>query len=207
MSDDEGFLARWSRRKRGAAQRAGDRPEPETAGPSPAPRGPSAAPLPEEAPLPFDPAGLPPIESIGAASDIQPFLAAGVPAEVTRAALRRAWAVDPAIRDFIGLSENSWDFNAPGSMAGFGELTAEEVRRLLSQAMPEPDASGARNPAPHVAAPAHTAAHAQDSGSVAPDQAGIEQINDNNAAAQHDGEGRECSPAVPRRSHGGALPK
>jgi hypothetical protein len=41
-------------------------------------------------------------------------LSAGVPADLTRVALRRAWSVDATIRDFIGLSENSWDFNAGG---------------------------------------------------------------------------------------------
>jgi hypothetical protein len=57
-----------------------------------------------------------PIASIGAASDSRPFLASGVPEDLTRAAFRRAWSADPAIRDFIGLSENSWDFNAASSL-------------------------------------------------------------------------------------------
>jgi hypothetical protein len=79
-------------------------------------------------------ANLPPIESIGSGSNIRPFLASGVPADLTRAALRRAWSVDPAIRDFIGLSENSWDFNAPGGVPGFGPLTTDgpEVAVTLS---------------------------------------------------------------------------
>ena len=64
-------------------------------------------PLPAESSL--DAANLPPIDSIGAGSDILPVLASGVPADLTRAALRRAWSTDPAIRDFVGLSENSWD--------------------------------------------------------------------------------------------------
>jgi hypothetical protein len=54
---------------------------------------------------------LPPLESIAAESDIRCFLAPGVPAELTRAALRHAWVADPAIRDFVGLSENAWDFD------------------------------------------------------------------------------------------------
>ena len=58
---------------------------------------------------PSETAGLPPIATISAGSDIRPFLSAGVPADLTRAALRRAWSVDPGIRDFIGLSENSSD--------------------------------------------------------------------------------------------------
>jgi hypothetical protein len=54
---------------------------------------------------------------------------------LTRAALRRAWSADPTIRDFIGLSENSWDFNAPGGVPGFGSLKAEDARRLLARVM------------------------------------------------------------------------
>jgi hypothetical protein len=49
---------------------------------------------------------LPPIESIGAGSDIRGFLAAGVPVELTRAALRRAWVTDPAIHDFVDQTES-----------------------------------------------------------------------------------------------------
>ena len=73
----------------------------------------------------LDLASLPPIESIGGGSDIRPFLAAGVPADLTRAALRRAWSTDPAIRDFVGLSENSWDFNEPDGVPVVGLLTRD----------------------------------------------------------------------------------
>src|SRR5262249_24609695 len=69
-----------------------------------------------------------------AATDIRAFLAPGVPPELTRAALRRAWAADPKIRDFIGLSENSWDFNAPGAMTGFGSLEmTDELRQQIAR--------------------------------------------------------------------------
>jgi hypothetical protein len=86
---------------------------------------------------PFDAAKATQIESIGSGSDIRPFLASGVPTDVTRAALRRAWSTDPAIRDFVGLSENSWDFNAPGGVPGFGPLTADASSRLLARTMEE----------------------------------------------------------------------
>ena len=82
---------------------------------------------------PFDAADLPPIESIGTGSNIRPFLASGVPADLMRAALRRAWSTDLAIRDFIGLSENSWDFNAPGGVPGFGSLTTNGPRQLSAR--------------------------------------------------------------------------
>jgi hypothetical protein len=130
MSDDETVFSRWSRRKREAGRKTAAAARPETVGaPEPPP-----APAP---PLPEAPAAgtesLPPIDSIDAGTDIRAFLAAGVPADVSRAALRRAWSSDPAIRDFIGLSENSWDFTAPDGVPGFGTLTADDVRRLLAR--------------------------------------------------------------------------
>ena len=82
----------------------------------------------------FTVANLPPIESIGAGSDIRPFLAPGVPADLTRAALRRAWSTDPAIRDFIGLSENSGDFNAQGGVPGFASPTGHLLARMTGEA-------------------------------------------------------------------------
>ena len=51
--------------------------------------------------------------------------------------------VNPAICDFVGLSENSWDFNTPGAMAGFGPIGGEEVGRFLTRLLGEPDAIAA----------------------------------------------------------------
>src|SRR6516164_5196645 len=144
MSERETFITRWSRRKRAAPAsrseaelREGGDPG---ALPLPADREPpeladgSSAQIRERPELGIDLAKLPPIDSITAKSDVSAFLAPGVPVELTRAALRRAWAVDPAVRDFIGLSENSWDFNAPGAMAGFGPLEmTDELRRSIAQ--------------------------------------------------------------------------
>jgi hypothetical protein len=75
----------------------------------------------------FDPTSLPSIEAITADTDVVAFLQANVPKELTRAALRRAWATDPAIRDFIGVAENQWDFNDPDGIPGFGPLNAAEI--------------------------------------------------------------------------------
>jgi Protein of unknown function (DUF3306) len=84
-------------------------------------------------PLPdFDLSTLPSLESITAATDIRPFLAPGVPQALRSAALRRAWSADPAIRDFVGLAENAWDFTAPGAIAGFGTLSASEAARAVA---------------------------------------------------------------------------
>jgi hypothetical protein len=75
---------------------------------------------------PFDPASLPSIDSITADTDIVAFLKFDVPTELTRAALRQAWISDPAIRDFVGIAENQWDFNDPNGISGFGRLDATE---------------------------------------------------------------------------------
>jgi TorA maturation chaperone TorD len=78
----------------------------------------------------FDPASLPPLQSITAGTDIRSFLGSNVPLELTKAALRRAWVTDPAIRDFIGIAESQWDFNDPTAMPGFGPLGADDVPGL-----------------------------------------------------------------------------
>ena len=49
---------------------------------------------------------LPPITSIRRESDIRPYLRPTVPSDVTIAALRRAWSTDPAIHDFVGMTED-----------------------------------------------------------------------------------------------------
>ena len=52
---------------------------------------------------------LPSIDSLAVGRDIRAFLQPRVPAELTEAALRRAWTILPTIRDFIGIAENEWD--------------------------------------------------------------------------------------------------
>ena len=85
------------------------------------------------------PEELPPIDAITVDTDIRAFLKSRVPAELTRAALRRAWTSDPAIRDFIGIAENQWDFNDPTAIPGFGPLLeTDDISALLRQAFGQP---------------------------------------------------------------------
>ena len=96
---------------------------------------------------PFDTERLPAIETIKVDTDIEAFLQSGVPAELTRAALRQAWASDPAIRDFIGIAENQWDFNDPNAMPGFSALNAKDkVADLLRQVLGEYQTLGSSTP-------------------------------------------------------------
>jgi len=135
MSDPEdsteNFVQRWSRRKRATKTLTPDATEPARRDPGHADSLPSAPP---ENELPaLDITALPPIESMTATSDVRAFLAPGVPEELTRAALRRAWAIDPAIRDFVGLAENQWDFTKPDGIPGFGTLElTPELRRIAA---------------------------------------------------------------------------
>jgi hypothetical protein len=179
---------------------------------------------------PFDAASLPTIESIGAESDIRAFLETGVPDDLARAALRRVWSLDHTIRDFVGLSENSWDFNAPGAMAGFGPIEGEEAGRLLTRLLGEPDTIAAEVNPPLSASPPNDP-HRQAGQSrmieqqepnielVAPGSAQDQQpdlgkvsLTDN--ATQYEGAialqrqpvSAERRSPIPQRSHGSALP-
>jgi len=129
---EEDFLKRWSRRKREADVAKPVPPEKESG--ETGAIAPETAAADKRADAEFDITTLPPIESINAVSDITAFLRAGVPVELTRAALRRVWTADPAIRNFVGLAENAWDFTDPTAMPGFGPLEAtDEVRRMIAQ--------------------------------------------------------------------------
>lgn len=138
MSDPKEFLERWSRRKL-QSEAPSAAPVEKVALPTAGkPAADPAAAVKSAPPAEFDLTKLPSIESIAAGTDVRVFLQRGVPAALTRAALRRAWAADPAIRDFIGLSENSWDFTAPDSLPGFGPLEPDEIRRVAAQLFGEP---------------------------------------------------------------------
>jgi hypothetical protein len=199
----ENFLQRWSRRKQAEARSdaASGGPEAAEAKSSPDVVAQSATDLPV-----FDAATLPPIESITATSDIRAFLAPGVPEELLRAALRRAWVTDPTIRDFIGLAENQGDFTKPDTIPGFGSLeNTPELRRIvdrlfgqpterfsLSDELDKPTAEASAK-LPSRSAPPVVSAAPQ---SLEPEP--------NNAAAEAEYVNTDMPP---RRKHGGALPK
>ena len=207
MTEPEKFLDRWSRRKR------------EVAGESEPGGSKAAAPAPGEGKseeVAFDPASLPPLDSITVQTDISAFLKPGVPPDLARAALRRAWSSDPAIRDFIGPVENGWDFNHPNGIPGFGPIDAGDVARLLAQvigAPPEPVAAQkvALIESERDAAPADAEKHLpQDkpaSRKVAATQKDLVQRNDGDAAPQNDFDAQKYFPPSRGRRHGGALPK
>jgi hypothetical protein len=157
----------------------------------------------------FDPASLPPVDSIAAGSDVSAFLRPGVPADLARAALRRAWVADPAIRDFIGPSENAWDFTAPDGVPGFGPLRAiDDAWRLAAQltgATPAaaPETARAATARSADIAPASNAAQQSPSPAAPPDPGPPRPAPDAAMQQNEPIEPRDISST--RRRHGGAL--
>ena len=195
MSEEgEGFLSRWSRRKRAVVE--GRAPEEPALPAETLPEAvPEAAPAPEDE---FDLASLPPIESLTIESDFKAFLHRKVPLELRSAALRRAWSLDPAIRDFIGPADYAWDFNAPDGVPGFALELGGDAMKLLSHALgldapvPKPAAEPQDEALTVAEAPALEAPPAASSFSIA------------EAAPE-----AEASPEAPMerlRRHGSALP-
>jgi hypothetical protein len=238
MSDSEHFLTRWARLKQETAKLPSAPPEsPDETSPAQAteqPRPDLPADLQAAEPPAVDLATLPPLESIDATTDITAFLTRGIPAELAKAALRRAWAADPAIRDFIGLSENAWDFNAPDGVPGFGSIgSADDVRRLLAHfdgtvAAPAAEAETAVAPpagsieevasAPTPASVKTTQADgdadekcAEESSEVNPGSTPMhnEDVEDTSevVAVQNKNNTPASTPVSRARGHGGALPQ
>jgi hypothetical protein len=247
MTDRENFLERWSRRKREAADVAAGEPLPPTDDRPPtqavapddkqadAPAGEEAAPpaCEEAAPPAFDLSKLPSLDSITAASDVRAFLAPGVPQHLARAALRRAWAADPAIRDFVGLQENDWDFTRPDSVPGFGDLPpGYDVKKVVAQLFGGQNAP--RETVSQSAPPAHPESTAESQGTAeqtaapspatAPERSFAELTTrpgelppassednivrrDSDIASQYLSPQEEPKQRKPAHKHGGALPK
>jgi hypothetical protein len=201
----EDIIKRWARLKQ-ASKLAGKAPDGAVAAGPPA-EGETVG------DAPFDLASLPSIESIAAGTDIGAFLRAEVPADLARAALRRAWTSDPAIRDFIGIAENQWDFNDPDAMPGFGPLTAMEAgANALAQifsgrldevqtAAPRDDAASSRETCPPLPAATVRLADSIDEGNSS------REMPEANSGRNQDRQIEDDHVPGKLRRHGGALPQ
>lgn len=198
-SGGDGFLTRWSRRKVEAKQ----------AEPTIAP-----ASAPDESVVPASECAvdldlLPSLEELTEATDITGFLKKGVPEALRNAALRKMWETDAAIRDYVGLAELQWDFNAAAPFAGYGELSlgadiAGMVREIADYHLkPAAKAELSRNevaaaaPMPHSAALPEPEDHGPVDSTLAADLS--------EGAAETEDDGPAALP--PRRRHGGATPR
>lgn len=213
MSEEE-FLARWSRRKRESQADIAPAGPAIPAETQPAPLSSETKDTAKSGESEFDLSSLPSIDEINAATDITAFLRKGIPQELSRAALRRAWSADPAIRDFVGLAENAWDFNDPTAMPGFGPLdcTSEQLAALVDRIV-----GGVREvaeslpDAPVESADSSRELHQADTASAAEvvDQSHEAELPPAPAAVQPTVAERHADLAEPvrPRSHGGALPR
>ena len=129
-ADNKSFLARWSQRKHEAKQPDHDAPIAN----SDAPSGPVAE---SDVAQEFDLSSLPKLEDMTATTDITAFLRKGVPEHLRNAALRKSWALDPAIRNYVNPAlDYAYDWNTPGGVPGSSEIgTGMDVGRLVSQIM------------------------------------------------------------------------
>src|SRR5437899_1633403 len=128
--EDKSFLARWSQRKHEAKQPEHDAPVADADVPS--------KPVAEDDAAPeFDLSTLPKLEDLTETTDITGFLRKGVPEHLRNAALRKSWALDPAIRNYVNPAlEYAYDWNTPGGVPGSSEIEAAmDVARLVSQIM------------------------------------------------------------------------
>jgi len=231
----KGFLERWSRKKIDAEREASAKDASSLAEVRPPERHTDDAKTPDKAaPKPeFDLASLPSLDSITAVTDIRAFLAPGVPTDLARAALRRAWAADPAIRDFKGLAENAWDFTDPTAMPGFGALPpGTDIKKLLAQIFGDGEKpvgaeavteKPAAPEAPDIAEkitpperPGDAASYGEEKAESNPPAltGGGQEITqadfvqrDNNTASHNNNSDDEPEETKTRRQHGGALPQ
>jgi hypothetical protein len=221
MTSPDNFVSRWARLKRGSESASKTKP----AGNGPQPEAVDATGAETLSPHqrdevthePFDPASLPSIETITVDTDIRGFLQSRVPASLTRAALRQAWASDPAIRDFIGIAENQWDFNDPTAMPGFGPMReTDNLPALLTRALG--DRNKLTDMIPEIAVPpavtdrgsADTDQNLQQSSERPLPAIEIRNLPDDSnesTATRNDGVAEEYDSSQSYRSHGGALPR
>jgi hypothetical protein len=143
---------------------------------------------------------------------------AGVPSALRHAALRRAWSADPAIRDFMGPTENFWDAAGPEGVPGFGNLDPNlDIKRLVSEmfgesapARAQPDST---NEAEHVADSTSELANDQTENSAAVKPQQVELPTDDSVLHRTENVAPQkvSTPSRPSQKivgrHGGAKPE
>lgn len=139
--ETQGFLSRWSQRKRAAEEAA----EEATATPSEA-----QAPDGGDAPA-VELTELPDIDTLDAGADFTVFMRKGVPEELKRRALRKLWQVDPAFHHICMLDDYNLDYTDAATVVpnlktiyqvGRGmvlpeELAAEASRAQIAEGEPD----------------------------------------------------------------------
>jgi hypothetical protein len=203
VTEDDRFLSRWSQRKRLALEEARKAAEAAPAPPEP---------VAEEEP--FDLSLLPDLESLTPETDISLFLQKGVPDELRNVALRKMWALDPAIRDYVGDAlDYAWDWNVPGGVPGGGELgagfdTAKMVAQIFGDAPTDKnviDVAATQQTGPDVLATSSELPPEQAPQAVAPTEIAAGSCT-SVQIAQQTPDGDRPAALHKKRRHGGAAP-
>lgn len=134
QDDDKNFLSRWSQRKREAKLQDTSTTVEKSTEETEAQAGLTAEGAAEEM---FDLSSLPKLEDITEVTDITVFLRKGVPESLRNAALRKAWASDSAIRNYVNPAlDYAYDWNTPGGVPGNSELEAgTDIAKMVRQIM------------------------------------------------------------------------
>ena len=161
--EEDGFLERWSRRKRGegspgapeteTAEPSGGRSGPPPAGARPTAVGPPPSEADSESGDPEVIAKLPDLDTLDEDSDYTAFLQDGVPDALRRQALRKLWRSNPVLANLDGLNDYDEDYSLLGMVAeniktlykvGKGYLTEDEDETEdLVAAKPDPETKDA----------------------------------------------------------------
>ena len=164
--DDNGFLGRWSRRKRAVRRsatassgRGGAKPVELARGTPPAPMPPPAADAEARRPAAGDrersdekaPADLPAVDELDKDSDYAQFLRKGVPEALKRQALKRLWTSDPQFHVVDPFTEYGGDYTVVVPIdalkdtiykPGLGYLSEEELEQQKNLRRDEAVAEG-----------------------------------------------------------------
>ncbi|KRR18999.1 hypothetical protein CQ14_19140 [Bradyrhizobium lablabi] len=217
---EKGFLARWSQRKQEAKQA-----EPKLDTPAAQAIESSDPPAAQPEEPEFDLSSLPKLEELTETTDITAFLRKGVPEHLRNAALRKSWALDPAIRNYVSPAlDYAYDWNAPGGVPGGGELgPGVDVARMVAQIMGEPatesvksDANAGKeapgSPPPDLPPesqpepPMQPVRRAEEAVVAAEAAPMVEEAVDGTARADESELPRTVAPQQPVRRHGTAKP-
>lgn len=234
--DQNGFLGRWIKRKAQARaqdpveEKQGDEPSekqetraaPVESGAEKAREPGAGRPGEPEEPA-FDLSQLPKLEDISAETSLADFMRKEVPAALRNAALKRAWALDPAIRDYVNPArEYAYDWNTPGGVPGNGPIeAASDAIRKVAEAMQSKvsdhtfglgetteEVAPAGDDSPMEISQPPSPVRVSDATKTKPptelSERNGEKSTDASAAAQPDSQ--EKTELRPRRRHGGAAP-
>ena len=144
MSDKDGLISRWSKRKRAAAT---EESEP-ARDPAESARDENAA---EDTAPPSEESeeeilarfNLPDPENLGPGDDFKGFMQAGVPEALRRRALRKLWTSNPVLANLDGLNDYDEDFTSPEETAAVLKTAYKVGRGFVKDLMDGSEKEGA----------------------------------------------------------------